>query len=133
MAAVPDALASAHVDVRDPTRGPPFVRVGPSVRAHDEFVVRPHGRVLISDEYDMGQTTLPLRRVVDESKGGGVDRFRGVIGAGREASQERVLPRRLVWTEQSREEIKLGFKLPWRGRRRHVGRGRGPWLWRRGI
>ena len=92
-AAVPDALESAHVDVRDPTRGTLFVRVGPSVRAHDEFVVRPHGRGLISDEYDMAQATLPLWRVVDESKGGGVDRLRGVIGGGREALQDRVLPR----------------------------------------
>jgi hypothetical protein len=129
-AAIPDALVRVHVDVRDPTRGTLFAGVVPSVRNHDKFVVRSHGRGLISDEDYIGQTTLPLRPVVDESKGGGVHRLRGVIGAGWEALQDRVLLRRVAWAEQPREEIKLGLKLPWCGRRRHVGWGGGPWLWR---
>ena len=85
MAAVPDALAGAHVNVRDPTRGALFVRGGPSVRDHDQFVVRPHGRGLISDEDDKSHTTLPLRRVAEESKGGRLHRLRWVVGAEREA------------------------------------------------
>ena len=37
--------------------------------------------------------------------------------AEREALQDGVLPRRLVRTEQRREEVKLGLKVPWRRRR----------------
>lgn len=86
IAPVPEALATVHIDIRDARRGGILVRVDPSVRPCDELVVRSHGRVLISNEGEVQQTALPLRRAVDESQGRRVHRLRGVVGTRREAS-----------------------------------------------
>lgn len=124
IAPIPDALKSAHVDVGDAPRGALLlVRVGPSVRNSDELVVRPHGRVLITDENDIIQTALPLGCAIDRAKGRGVHRLCGAVRTRRETLQDWVLP--IAWTEQLCEEIKLGFKPPRCRDRRHANRGRG--------
>jgi hypothetical protein len=123
IAPIPDTLKTAHVDVRDAPRGALLVRVGPSVRNSDKLVVRSHGRVLVTDENDIIQTALPLRCVVDGTKGRGVHRLRGAVRTSRETLQDWVLP--IAWTEQLCEEIKLGTKQPRCGGRRHASRGRG--------
>ena len=86
IAPVPDAPATVHIDIRDARRGGFLVRVDPSVRYCDELVVRSHRRVLISNEGEVRQTALPLRRAVDESQGRRVHRLQGVVGTRREAS-----------------------------------------------
>jgi hypothetical protein len=106
-APVPDALPRAHVDVRDAPRGALLVRVGKSIRDHDELVVRPDWRVLIADEDDARQTALPLRCTIDRRKGRGMHVFRGVVRARWEALKDRVLP--VSRPEQRSKEIKLGL------------------------
>jgi hypothetical protein len=67
---VPDALTGADINVRDTCRSRLLlVRIGKTIRGHDELVVGSNGRMFITNKNDARQTALPLWRAVDGSKG----------------------------------------------------------------
>jgi hypothetical protein len=95
---VPDARTNAHINVRDTCTGRLlFVRIGKTIRAQYELVVRSNGRLFVADKNDGRHTTFPLRRAIDGCEGGGMYGLRGVVGTGWKALEDWILP--VAWLE----------------------------------